>query len=142
MRLMKRLWIPLLALVVFSAGGFAVSRLHGIFGSEQRPTYGTSEQAQTEGFNPKRLTYEVFGSPGSVANISYFDADTDPQFVEDVALPWSLEFEVYQTTTIGSIMAQGDGGTIGCRIIVDDEVQEEKIANQTNAFTSCLVQAA
>ncbi len=62
--------------------------------------------------------------------------------MEDVSLPWTLEFEVNQTTTIGSIMAQGDGSTIGCRIIVDDEVQEEKVSNQVNAFTSCLVQAA
>ncbi len=142
MRLLKRLWIPLLALVVFSAGGFTVSRLHGIFGSEERPTYASSERAQTEAFNPKRLTYEVFGSPGAVANISYFDADTDPQFVENVSLPWSMEFEVYQTTTIGSIMAQGNGSTIGCRISVDDELKEEKVSNQVNAFASCLLQAA
>ncbi|CAJ1587178.1 MmpS family transport accessory protein [[Mycobacterium] wendilense] len=139
---MKRLWIPLLALVVFSAGGFTVSRLHGIFGSEDRPTYASSEQAQTEAFKPKKLTYEVFGSPGAVANISYFDAETDPQFVENVSLPWSMQFEVYQTTTIGSIMAQGDGSTIGCRISVDDELKEEKVSNQVNAFTSCLLQAA
>lgn len=142
MRLLKRLWIPLLALVVFSAGGFTVSRLHGIFGSEDRPTYASSEQAQTEAFKPKKLTYEVFGSPGAVANISYFDAETDPQFVENVSLPWSMQFEVYQTTTIGSIMAQGDGSTIGCRISVDDELKEEKVSNQVNAFTSCLLQAA
>jgi Mycobacterium membrane protein len=35
--LLRRLWIPLLVLVVIGAGGFTVSRLHGIFGSEKRP---------------------------------------------------------------------------------------------------------
>lgn len=39
-------------------------------------------------------------------------------------------------------MAQGDGSSIGCRIIVDDEVKSEKVTNQTNAFTSCLLKAA
>src|SRR2546426_526735 len=37
--LLKRLWIPLLVLVVIITGGFAVSRLHTVFGSEKRPSY-------------------------------------------------------------------------------------------------------
>src|SRR5690625_3345741 len=102
-RLLKRFWIPLLALVVFSAGGFAVSRLHGIFGSEKRPTYSTAQINEAASFNPKRLTYEVFGAPGTVANISYFDVDTEPQFIEDVPLPWTLEMEISKTTAMGSI---------------------------------------
>ncbi|SIJ15656.1 MmpS family protein [Mycobacteroides abscessus subsp. abscessus] len=57
-------------------------------------------------------------------------------------LPWSVKFEIGKTTAVGSIMAQGDGSSIGCRIIVDDEVKSEKVTNQTNAFTSCLLKAA
>lgn len=139
---MKRFWIPLLALVVFSAGGFAVSRLHGIFGSEQRPTYATANIREAATFNPKRLTYEVFGAPGTTANISYFDVDTEPQYLEGVPLPWTLHMEISKTTAMGSIMAQGDSNNIGCRITVDDEVKEEKVSNQVNAFTSCLLRAA
>lgn len=127
--------------MVFSAGGFAVSRLHGIFGSEDPPTYADTNVAEAESFDPKILTYEVFGAPGTVANISYFDADTEPTFIEDVSLPWSLEFEISAATAMGSIMAQGDSNRIGCRITVDDEVEDEKISNQVNAFTSCLLQA-
>jgi hypothetical protein len=37
-----RLWIPLIITVVIGAGGFTVSRLHGIFGSEKRPSYADS----------------------------------------------------------------------------------------------------
>lgn len=142
MRLLKRLWIPLLAVVVFSAGGFTVSRLHGIFGSEIPPTYAAAERNEAVTYNPKRMTYEVFGAPGTVANISYFDVNTDPQFIEGISLPWSLQFEITQTTAIGSIMAQGDSNNIGCRITVDDEVKEEKVSSQVNAFTSCVLQAA
>jgi hypothetical protein len=39
-------------------------------------------------------------------------------------------------------MAQGDSDSIGCRILVDDEVKAEKISDQYNAFTSCLLKAA
>lgn len=129
-------------LVVVGAGGFTVSRLHGIFGSEKRPSYADTQIAEAKSFNPKHLTYEVFGAPGTVADISYFDVNADPQFVKGVSLPWSLNFEITKATAVGSIMAQGDTNSIGCRITVDDEVKAEKSSNQVNAFTSCLLKAA
>ncbi|MDV3128645.1 MmpS family protein [Mycobacterium sp. 21AC1] len=139
---MKRLWIPLLVIVVVSAGGFTVSRLHDIFGTEQGPAYADTKAGDTKPFDPKRLTYEVFGAPGTVADISYFDINTDPQFIKDVSLPWTLHFDITKTTAVGSIMAQGDSDNIGCRITVDDEVKAEKVSNQVNAFTSCLLKSA
>lgn len=129
-------------LAVIAAGGFTVSRLHGIFGSEKRQAYTDTNISDNKSFNPKKLTYEVFGAPGTVADISYFDVNADPQFVKKAALPWSLQFEIGKTTAVGSIMAQGDSQRIGCRITVDDEVKAEKVSNQVNAFTSCLLKAA
>ena len=128
-------------LVVIGAGGFTVSRLHGIFGSERRPTYADTQVNDTKPFNPKRLTYEIFGSPGSVATISYFDIDGEPRFVHGASLPWSLQFAI-TSTTVGSVVAQSDGDSIGCRIMVDDEVKAEKVSTEVNAFTSCLLKAA
>ncbi|MBN3512131.1 MmpS family protein [Mycolicibacterium nivoides] len=139
---MKRLWIPLLAVVVISAAGFTVSRLHTIFGSDKRATYADTQVNDTKPFDPKKLTYEVFGPPGTVANISYFDVNADPQFIKKVSLPWILEFDITKTTAVGSVMAQGDSNNIGCRITVDNEVKAEKSSNQINAFTSCLLKAA
>jgi hypothetical protein len=136
------LWIPLLVLVVVCAGAFTVSRLHGIFGSEQRPAYADTKVNDSKPFNPKHLTYEVFGPAGAVANISYFDANSEPTFVEGASLPWTLNFELTQTSAVGSILAQGDSHSIGCRILVDDKVRAEKISNDYNAFTSCLLKAA
>jgi hypothetical protein len=129
-------------LVVACAGGFTVSRLHGIFGSENRVTYADTKVEDSEPFNPKVLTYEVFGPAGAVANISYFDQNAEPTFVEGASLPWTLKFDLTETAAMGSVLAQGDSDSIGCRILVDDEVKAEKIANQTNAFTSCLLKAA
>ncbi len=139
---LRRLWIPLLVLVVIGAGGFTVSRLHGIFGSEKRPAYADTKINDTQSFNPKHLTYEVFGPPGTVANISYFDVNAEPQHIQGASLPWSLQFPITETSAMGSLVAQGDSDGIGCRIIVDDEVKAERISNQVNAFTSCLLKSA
>lgn len=138
---MRRLWIPILVLCVLGAGGFTVSRLHGIFGSENRLTYTDTKVDDSQTFNPKHLTYEVFGS-GSTANISYFDENGEPTYVEGASLPWSIRFELSEASAVGSVLAQGDGDSIGCRILVDDEVKAEKVSNQVNAFTSCLLKSA
>ena len=49
-----------------------MSRLHGIFGSEKRPSYADSKINDAKPFNPKQLTYEVFGPPGTVAEYQLF----------------------------------------------------------------------
>ena len=140
---LKLLWIPLVVLVVVGAGGFAVSRLHGIFGSEKRPSYVDSNVEESQRpYNPKQLTYEVFGPPGTVANISYFDGDAEPQHVTGANLPWSLRFPLTEASSAGTVLAQGDSDSIGCRIVVDGEVKAERISNQVSAFTYCMLKAA
>jgi hypothetical protein len=141
-RVLRRLWIPLVVLVVIGAGGLTVSRLHGIFGSEKGLSYADTRIDDTKPSNPKHLRYEVFGPPGTVADISYFGDKGDPQHVEGVSLPWSLEFAITGAASIGSIAAQGDSDSIGCRIIVDGVVKAEKVMNEVSAFTSCVLKAA
>jgi hypothetical protein len=142
LRVLNRVWIPLLVLVVVAAGGFTVSRLHGIFGSEKRPSYADTKVNNPKPFNPKHLTYEVFGPPGTVASIGYFDSNGEPQHIDGAPLPWSLKFEITKAAAMGTILAQGDSDTIGCRIILDDEVKAEKVSNEVNAFTSCVLKSA
>jgi nitrate reductase NapE component len=140
---LRRLWIPLVVLVVVGAGGFAVSRLHGIFGSEKRPSYVDSNARESRPpYNPKQLTYEVFGPPGTVADISYFDVNAEPQHVTGANLPWSLRFPLTEASSAGTVLAQGDSDSIGCRIVVDGEVKAERISNQVSAFTYCMLKAA
>jgi Mycobacterium membrane protein len=137
------LWIPLVVLVVVGAGGFTVSRLHGIFGSEKRPSYVDSKVEESQRpYNPKQLMYEVFGPPGTVAEISYFDGDAEPQHVTGANLPWSLQFALTEASSAGTVLAQGDSDSIGCRIMVDGEVKAERISNQVSAFTYCMLKAA
>jgi hypothetical protein len=140
--LLKRLWIPLVVVVVVVAGGWTVSRLHGIFGNERSLSYGDTSNDEAKPINPKLLRYEVFGPPGTAADISYFDAAGDPQYIEGVELPWSLEFPITAATGVGSVAAQGDSDSIGCRLLVDNTVKAEKTTNAVSAFTSCLLKAA
>src|SRR6201988_765856 len=91
-RVLQRSWIPLVIVMVIGVGGVTVWRIHGIFGSDKRPSYSDSQTDNSKPFNPKRLTYEVFGPPGTVADISYFDVNTDPRRVDGAQLPWSMNF--------------------------------------------------
>lgn len=140
LRLLARVWLPLVIVVVVGVGGYAVARLHGAFGSQVRPSYAPTADAAAAG--PKQMVYEVFGPAGTVADISYFDVDSTPQQVGGAPLPWSFTVPSAAAGSVGSIVAQGNSHSIGCRILVDGQVRAEKISNQMNAFTYCLVTGA
>ena len=142
LRVLARLWIPLVVLVVISCGGYVVSRVHGIFGAEKRPSYADGQVVDAKPYNPKQVIYEVFGPAGTVANISYFDVNSQPQQVDRASLPWSLKITTASPSVVGSVVAQGDSDSIGCRIVVDGEVKAERISNEVNAYTHCLVKGA
>lgn len=137
-----RTWIPLVILVVVIVGGFTVHRIRGFFGSENRPSYFDTNLENSKPFNPKHLTYEIFGPPGTVADISYFDVNSEPQRVDGAVLPWSLHITTNDAAVMGNIVAQGNSDSIGCRITVDGKVRAERVSNEVNAYTYCLVKSA
>lgn len=137
-----RTWIPLVILVVVIVGGFTVHRIRGFFGSENRPSYSDTNLENSKPFNPKHLTYEIFGPPGTVADISYFDVNSEPQRVDGAVLPWSLHITTNGAAVMGNIVAQGNSDSIGCRITVDGKVRAERVSNEVNAYTYCLVKSA
>lgn len=94
-----------------------------------------------ESFDPKVVRYEVFGS-GSAANINYLDLDAKPQRVDAAAIPWSLTLETTAPSAAPNILAQSDGTSITCRILVDGEVKDERTATGMNALTYCFVKSA
>jgi len=85
------------------------------------------------------MIYEVFGPAGTVADISYFDVNSQPQQVDGAALPWSLTITANSQSVVGSVVAQGDSDSIGCRIVVDGDVKAERISDEVNAYTHCLI---
>ncbi len=140
-KVLSRTWIPLVILAVAVAGGFVVDRVHGYFGSEKRASYADSNLESAKPFNPKEISYEVFGPPGTTADISYFDVNSDPKRVDGAPLPWSLHITTTKAAMMGDLVAQGNSDSIGCRIVVDGVVKAEKISNEVNAFTFCLVKS-
>jgi Mycobacterium membrane protein len=142
MTVLKRAWMPLLIVVVVAIAGFTVHRIRGFFGSAGVLVVPDAFANQAEPFEPKVVTYEVFGDPGSVADINYLDLETQPQRVSDASLPWELTLTTTNPAVFPNIVAQGNSNTIGCRITVDGEVEDEKISNGVNAQTFCLVKSA
>ena len=89
-------------------------------------------------FNPKHGVLEVFGPPGTVASINYLDVNAQPQRVDATALPWSSDVTTTEPAVFANIVAQGDSDSIGCRIIIDGAVKDERSVNKVNAYTFCL----
>jgi hypothetical protein len=141
MRFRRRAWIPLVILVVLAIAAFAVDRLHGVFGKTELTREGSGLANDPKPFNPKVVTYEIFGPPGTVATINYLDLDAAPQIARDVTLPWSLTLTTTAPAAGATIVAQGNSDTIGCRITIDDALKDERTSTGVNAQTFCLVKS-
>jgi hypothetical protein len=138
----RRAWIPLVLVVVLAVGVFAVSRVRGIFGSHQLPTYAGSMSDEKRKSDPKRVVYQVFGPPGTVADINYLDDSGTPHQVNGVMLPWSVEIVTNAPAMAGNVLAQGNSDSIGCRITADGEVKMERTADAVSAYVYCFVKSA
>jgi hypothetical protein len=127
-------------IAVLTVSAFLVMRLHRIFGSQNLT--GGSAGIEIVQFNPKVVTYEVFGPPGTTANINYWDAEANTHQVNGAPLPWSYTISTTLPAVSANIMVQGDSDRIRCRITVDGVVRDEQTANGVNAQTFCLVKSA
>jgi Mycobacterium membrane protein len=135
---LKKIWIPVVLIVVFAVSGLVVTRLHEQFASQDLNA-NAGAGIQIVQFNPKVMVYDVYGS--GTAQISYFDPDSNVHLVT-VPLPWSITLSTTLPTVSGSLMARTDGEQIGCRVTVNGIVREEKSANGIDAQTYCLVKSA
>jgi hypothetical protein len=141
-QVLKRQWTVVVAVLVVALTGFCVYRLHGVFGSNNAVTRPAADALENTGYNPKRVLFEVFGSPGSVATMNYLDEQAQPQRVNDVQLPWSHMLTTNESTLYADLRAQGDGNSIGCRITVNGVVAEERFSNNVNGYIACLDKSA
>jgi hypothetical protein len=148
---LRRFWVVLVIAAVVAVSGFCVYRLRGIFGVHGNTFGGGAVAEDIKPFNPKVLTLEVWGPPGSVATINYLDKDSKPQQALNVPLPWSKELTTTQPSLPANLVAQGSGDWIACKITLDDndgrgpvvKATNQSPANETvNAFTFCLNKSA
>jgi hypothetical protein len=137
---LKKIWIPLVLIVVLAISTLVVSRLHRMFASEDlNATAGKGIEIVQ--FNPKILVYDVYGPPGSTARIGYFDPDANVHEIT-TPLPWTITLSTTLPTVSASLVAQADTDQIGCRVTVNGTVREEQSASGVNAQTYCLVKSA
>lgn len=149
--LLTRFWLVLTILAVIALSGFVVHRLHGIFGVHSGSFGGGTSGDVIDQFNPKTITLEVWGSPGSTATINYLDENSHPQQALNVPLPWKTELKSTKPGIPANLIAQGDGSWIACRFLVnnnDGRGDVIKAPNQSppdmtvNAFVYCLDKSA
>ena len=142
LKALRKVWLPIVIILVVLIAAFGVSRLPGVFGKTEPTRPGSGLANDTKPFNPKTVVYEIYGPPGTVATINYLDLDAQPQIARDVTLPWSLTLTTTAPAASANIVAQGDSDTIGCRITVNGELKDEKTNTGVNAQTFCLVKSA
>jgi Mycobacterium membrane protein len=135
---LKKIWIPVVLIVVLAVSGLVVSRLHKMFASEDLNA-NAGAGIEIVQFNPKIMIYDVYGT--GTAQISYFDPDAHVHTVS-VPLPWQVTMSTTLPAVSGSLMARTDGDQIGCRVTVNGTVREEQSANGLDAQTYCLVKSA
>jgi MmpS family membrane protein len=139
--LLKKAWLPLLIVVVVVVASLTVGRVRTFFGADGVLVTPRNFADDPKPFDPKVVRYEIFGS-GTYADVNYLDLDAKPQRADAAQLPWSLTLQTTAPSASPNIVAQGDGGSITCRITVDDEVKDERTSNGLNAQTFCFVKSA
>lgn len=139
---LKRVWIVLVVAIVVAVAAFCVLRLRTFFGVQDNQAITSGGSDDIKPFNPKHVVYEVWGPPGSVANINYLDIHAQPQKVGNAPLPWTLSVTTTLPSVSVNVIAQVDTNQVGCRIIVNDVVKDERSVNGVNAQTFCIVKSA
>jgi len=137
---LQRTWMPLVAVVVVGAGLVGMWKVHQF--SEPTPVPTVNGPQAPPDFNPKQLTYELFGSVGDGGMLVYADIDGHPHRVDVTTLPWSHTETTTLTVVSGSISAQVHGGQLGCRIRVDGVVRNEQSDDHQDAHVFCIVKSA
>ncbi|OBH76331.1 hypothetical protein A5681_09075 [Mycobacterium scrofulaceum] len=139
-RAVKRMWLLLAVIAIAAVAAFGIYRLHSMFGVHGHPVVRVKADLEDPLFDPKRVTYEVFG-PAATARIAYLDPDARVQRLENIPLPWSQTLTTTLTSVTVNLLAQSDGGEIGCRIMVNGATKDERSETGPKALTFCQVNA-
>ncbi len=139
---LARAWVPIVVALSCALGGFAVYRLHGIFGSDQDSLVNGGVSERIVRISPKAVTYEIFGPEDTSGIISYLDENAQPQRASFNRLPWSRTITTTIPTVFANIIAQGDSSSLGCRITVNGRVREVQSSAKVDAQVFCLVKSA
>jgi hypothetical protein len=54
----------------------------------------------------------------------------------------SLQIAANVSAVVGNVIAHSDNNSVGCRMVVNGQVEAERISNDVNAYTQCTVKGA
>lgn len=137
---LARAWMPLVAVIAVIIGALCMWKVHQL--SAPGPVLTVNPPQAPESFNPKKLTYEVFGDVGEGGLLSYVDIGGHPHTVELDSLPWTHDETTMLTVVSGTVSVQVRGEYVGCRILVDDVIRDEHTRTHPNADITCRVKSA
>jgi hypothetical protein len=141
-RVFSKLWLLAVVLVVIAVAGYGVNKVRHMSQAISSPSVTSSIPATIVQINPKNVTYEVFGTLGSGGKVAYANLDSQPVEVPLQSLPWSHSETTMASSATLSLVAQVDGSSVGCRIIVNGEVRDEHSVSHEGAAVACTVTAA
>jgi hypothetical protein len=141
-RIFSKLWLPAVALIVMAIVGYGVNSVRHMSEAITNPPVTSSIPATVVQINPKNVTYEVFGTLGGGGKVTYADLESQPIEVTLASLPWSHSETTMASSATLSLVAQVDGSSVGCRIIVNGALRDEHSVSHEGAAVACTVTAA
>lgn len=141
-QIVRKFWLFGVLIGVIVAAGYGVSvveKMSNAIGSPPPPPSIPPTVVET---NPKNVVYEVFGDIGSGGRVTYADLNSNPIEETLTSLPWSHAETTMSPAATLSLVSQGYGDSLGCRIIVNGQVLDEQFVAHENAAVSCTVIAA
>jgi hypothetical protein len=142
-RLFKKVWIPILLVVVVSIGAYAVVRIRDLFGAAGTAAAADGNSDNTKPFNPKHIMYEVTGPAGGSVDVDYLDENGQPHRVDAASLPWSYTVVTTLPSMSANVVAQATGNVdaLHCRVVVDGQVRDDRQSDEYQPFIYCLVKS-
>ena len=121
---------------------YGVNTVRGLSEAISNPPVAHAIPATVVQINPKNVTYEVFGNLGGGGKVTYANLNSEPIEVTLGSLPWSHSETTMASSATLSLVAQVDGSSVGCRIIVNGDVRDEHSVAHEGAAVACTVTAA
>ena len=140
--IISKLWLPAVILVILAVVGYGVNAVRHASDAISYPPSTSSIPATVVQINPKNVTYEVYGDLGGSGKVVYADLNSQPISVTLTSLPWSHSETTMSPSASLSLVAQIDGSSLGCRILVNGEVRDEHSVAHDGAAVACTVTAA
>ena len=140
--MLGKLWLPVVVLGVIAVVAYGVNTVRSLNGAITNPPSVSAIPATVVQINPKNVTYEVFGSLGGGGKVTYADLNSAPIEVTLASLPWSHSETTMASSASLSLVAQVDGDSVGCRILVDGQIRDEHSVSHEGAAVACTVTAA